>query len=67
VAGGFAFVVGGTGGLKVVDVQKPAQPRLVTSSTAPSNSAQAVASEGQYVYVADGSNGLQIIDLLMGY
>lgn len=72
-AGNYAYVVGRAtydpttkehsgGGLQVIDVSNPADPRRV-GDCAGGSSASGVAVSGNYAYVAAGSAGLQIIDI----
>jgi len=69
VARGYAYIAGGTQGLVIVDVERPEQPRLDQVFTAGGriNDARAVrmgsTNASLFGYVADGANGLRVIQL----
>jgi hypothetical protein len=60
--GKVAYVADQSGGLQAIDVSNPAAPTLLRS-WAPTSSANDVAIAGDYAYVADGVNGLKIVNL----
>lgn len=62
IAGSYAYVAGGAGGLFVVDVSNPDSPFIVTSLDTPGTSIDVKVS-GNNAYIADGSSGLRIIDV----
>jgi hypothetical protein len=62
VAGGYAYVAQGEGGLAIVDIREPGNPVLVGSYDTP-GLALAVQGVGSVVYVADDSGGLEILDV----
>ena len=63
VADGLTYVAAGTAGIAVLDCSNPAQPVEVASYDTPW-SAFDVAVSGDYVYVADGAGGLDILHRL---
>ena len=69
VARGYAYIAGGTQGLVIVDLERPEQPRLDQVFTAGGriNDARAVrmgsTNASLFGYVADGANGLRVIQL----
>lgn len=64
VANGFAYCSLDTGGLLVVDVSNPAEPRIVGSAeTNSGDTADGVAVGGDYAYVAAASGGVVIFDV----
>jgi len=50
-------------GLKVVDVTRPEQARLVPAATLPLTQARGLFAARTYIYVADGARGLAIVDI----
>jgi hypothetical protein len=62
VDGGYAYVVAGSGGLRVVDVSTPANPTEVGFYDTPDD-ARGVAVSGSYAYVVAGSGGLRVVDV----
>jgi hypothetical protein len=58
----YLFVVG-EGGLRVVDVTDPANPRVVDGSRIPLTDAYRVYVARTYAYVAAGSRGIAIVDV----
>ncbi|HOU13283.1 MAG TPA: hypothetical protein PKZ84_09195 [Anaerolineae bacterium] len=64
VAGNYAYVAAGTGGMFVVDVTDPVQPTIVGYYAAPV-SANGVAVAGDYAYVAAGDNTLRVVSVAM--
>ena len=69
VARGYAYIAGGKQGLMIVDVERPEQPRLDQVFTAGGriNDARGVrigsTNASLFAYVADGDNGLRVIQL----
>ena len=69
VSGSYAYVAGGTDGLRVFDISNPNSPNLVGSIDYPSSVpfsntyAKDVVVSGNYAYVADIQNGLQVISI----
>jgi hypothetical protein len=61
VAGDYAYLADGSGGLHIINVSDPAAPTEVGLHDTPGN-AYSVAVAGDYAYVADGSSGLRIIN-----
>jgi hypothetical protein len=70
VARTYAYVSGGKQGLVIVDVEKPEQPKLdqVFNAGGSMNDVNDVkigmVSAGAFAYVADGKNGLRVLQLL---
>jgi hypothetical protein len=70
VARTYAYVAGGPGGLTIVDVERPEQPRIDQTFTADGalNDARdvkvAMTNASVFAYVADGRNGLRVIQLV---
>ena len=62
VAGNYAYVADGWGGLRIINVTDPAAPTRAGSYNTPRN-ANGVAVAGNYAYVADGWGGLRIVDV----
>ncbi len=71
---GYAYVAAGEAGLVIVDVSDPTDPKLAVASALSTGSglfsredtdgtAQGVAVQGDYAYIADGTNGLVVIDV----
>ena len=60
VAGNYAYVVGGSVGLFVIDVSVPRSPTEVGHCN---TGGHACVVEGNHVYVAAGGNGLRIVDV----
>jgi hypothetical protein len=58
----YAFVVD-RGGLKVLDVTDLAQPHIVSSAQVPLHDARNIYVARTYAYVADGKEGLAIVDV----
>lgn len=69
VARGYAYVAAGADGLVIVDVEKPEQPRIDQTFTADGkiNDAHSVrvaaTNASLFAYLADGKNGLRVIQL----
>ena len=74
VTNGYAYVAAGDRGLVIVDVTDPSSPKLAVASALSTGSglfsredtdgtAQGIAVQGDYAYVADGTNGLVVIDV----
>jgi hypothetical protein len=69
VARGYAYVAAGADGLVIVDIEKPEQPRIEQKFTATGeiNDAQSVrvaaTNASLFAYLADGKNGLRVIQL----
>jgi hypothetical protein len=69
VARGYAYIAAGADGLVIVDVEKPDRPKIDQVFTAESqiNDARAVrvgsTNASLFAYVADGRNGLRVIQL----
>lgn len=61
VAGNYAYVAGGAGGMLVVDVQDKTNPRIITSVD--TVDAFGLALAGNYAYIADIQEGLVIADI----
>jgi len=71
----YAYIADGANGLVIVDVSNPLSPRFAGSDIPPSGNpsvagvydtagfASGVAVSGDYAYVADGTNGLVIVDV----
>jgi hypothetical protein len=62
VAGDYAYVVN-YAGLRVIDISDPADPNIVGYCDTPGMYTQEVYVSENHAYVADGSSGLQIIDV----
>lgn len=62
LADGKAYLAYEDAGLHVIDVSNPADPRRAGSYDT-SGTANGVAVAGIYAYVADGANGLEVIDI----
>jgi|GEM_PF-1280949 len=63
VAGNFAYVAAGTGGLSIINVSDKTAPKeKAVLGGANILDARAVWVNGNYVYVADGDNGLKVVD-----
>jgi hypothetical protein len=60
LAGNYAYVAAGSGGLRIVDISDLAGPSETGYYDTP-GSAQDVALAGDYAYVADASGGLVIL------
>jgi hypothetical protein len=60
--GNYAYVAGGSDGLRVVNVSNPANPVEVGSCDTP-GFAQGIAVIGDYAYVAAGDLGLRVVDI----
>jgi hypothetical protein len=66
----YAYVANGSEGLAIIDIEKPAQPRLEQTFTAEGqlNDTRAVqigsVSASMFALLADGRNGLQVIQLI---
>ena len=58
----YAFVTDDDG-LKVLDLQDPDRPRPLESATLPLRDAQGLYAARTYLYVADGADGLAIVDI----
>ncbi|HUL56482.1 MAG TPA: hypothetical protein VLT60_05755 [Usitatibacter sp.] len=69
VARTYAYIAAGREGLAIVDVERPEQPKLVTKFTAQGKLADArdvivgSTNASLFAYVADGVNGLKVIQL----
>jgi PKD repeat protein len=63
VAGNFAYVADGIGGLRIVNVADRKHPFEAGAYTATLLAAQDVAVAGSYAYVADGSGTLHIVNI----
>jgi hypothetical protein len=69
VARTYAYVAAGSEGLAIVDVEKPAAPRLITRYTAEGRIGDArdvvvgSTNASLFAYLADGRNGLKVIQL----
>lgn len=61
VQGKYAYVAADAGGLQVIDISDPANPRRVGGCD--SGSAESVAVSGNYAYLADYWQGLLVIDI----
>ncbi|MCG3137929.1 MAG: hypothetical protein HJJLKODD_01784 [Phycisphaerae bacterium] len=61
-ANGFAYVCTGEFGVQVIDVHVPSAPRWIARVDTP-GIARASAPQGLYLYVADHSGGLQVVDI----
>ena len=62
VAGNYAYVATGSGGLHVIDVSNPYAPNEVGALTQALDT-RGVFLRGQYAYLADGSYGLRVVDV----
>ena len=62
VSGNYAYVAGGDGGLRIIDISNPAAPTEAGFYDTPGD-ARGVAVAGNYAYVADGKGGLRMIDI----
>jgi len=62
LAGEYAYVAAGGGGLRVVDVSDPTAPCEVNHYETP-GSASGVALVGEYAYVAAGDGGLRVVNV----
>ena len=66
----YAYVASGSGGLTIVDVERPEQPRVDQRFTADGaiNDARdvkvAMTNASVFAYVADGRNGLRVVQLV---
>lgn len=58
----WAFIAGGPGGLHVVDVANPRQPRILTTLPLAGNANDLVL-DGPLAYVAAGTAGVHVVDL----
>ena len=63
LAGNYAYVADGEGGLRIIDIANPAAPAEVGFYDTP-GSARGVAVAGDTIYVADVGGGLDILRLL---
>jgi len=59
--GGYAYVAGGSEGIKIVDISTPDNPTLVGSFR--TAEARDIAVRGEYAFVADGERGLKVLDV----
>jgi hypothetical protein len=59
--GGYAFVAGGSEGIKIVDISSPDNPTLVGGFR--TAEARDIAVRGEYAFVADGERGLKVLDV----
>ena len=62
VSNGLAFVANNEGGFSIVNVTDPYNPSEISSKDT-AGTALNLAIEGDYIYLADGTNGLVIIDI----
>ena len=62
IAGGYAYVADGDGGLRVINVSTPTNPVEVGFYDTPGH-ANGVAVVGSYAYIADGGSGLRVINV----
>jgi hypothetical protein len=62
VKGGYAYVLDWWGGIKVVDVRRPAHPAYVGRYQA-RGTLQQLRTKGTYLYAASGAGGLQVYDI----
>lgn len=62
VEDGFAFVMDRRHGLLIIDVSNPAKPSLFASATGGKASSAGVRRKGPYIFVAAGTNGLQVFE-----
>ena len=62
IQGNYAYVATGEEGLRIINVQNPADPYSEGYFNT-SGFAQGIFVSGNYAYVADGQNGLQIVDI----
>lgn len=60
--GSHAYIAAGDGGLRVVDVGDPTQPREVSALNT-LGEAEGLALDGSYAYVAVGEAGLKVVDI----
>jgi hypothetical protein len=64
IAGNYAYIACGHGGLKVVDISDPVHPKLAGSVGAPYlTDTRAVQVQFRYAFVADGTGGMKVLDL----
>ncbi len=63
VVGTLAYIAGGQGGFKILNVSIPSSPVLQTSVVTTPGSALEVVGAGSLAYAAGGYDGLQIIDI----
>jgi len=64
VQGTIAYVADWTGGgLQIIDVSNPAAPAFLGSYDTPGSACGGIQAAGDYVYLADGSEGLMIFDV----
>ena len=66
IAGCYAYIADGMGGLRLVNINDPENPIPVSYCDTP-GSARGVALSWVYAYVADGDSGLQIINVADPY
>ena len=59
--GGYAFVAGGSEGVKIVDISEPDNPTQVGGFQ--TSEARDIAVRGEYAFVADGERGLKVLDI----
>ena len=65
VRDGLAYVTSGDGGnLAIVDLANPAQPHILSMSSAPLTRGHGLVVAGTYAYVADGISGLKTFDII---
>lgn len=62
IEGNYAYIAAGSAGLQIVDVSKPAAPKIVAALALAGN-ANGIKVVGNTVYLAGGSAGLQIVDV----
>lgn len=62
IAGDCAYVAG-TYGLQVIGIENPEDPQEIGSMDAPAGYRIAVTVDGNHAYVADGSGGVEVIDI----
>ncbi|MCA9730186.1 MAG: hypothetical protein KC729_21055, partial [Candidatus Eisenbacteria bacterium] len=64
ISGDYLFVASRTGGVHVLDISIPSAPSLVTTIGSPDiTDARRISIEGSRAYVADGSDGLAVLEL----
>ncbi len=62
VSDSVAYVADGFGGLQIVNVSNPVNPRIIGSADTPGNAEDVFVSDGK-AYIADGESGLQVVDV----
>ena len=64
VDGNYAYIADGTNGLVIMDITRPASPRMTGSvKTGGAGEARAVAVKDTYAFVAYGNEGIQVVDI----